>query len=87
MFRYGGDEFAVISFEDAQSVAEKFALVNLRLKEEVKEYALQTCAGVYHKQERDDERRIFELADSALYEAKQTGKARAVIFADASRQQ
>ena len=83
VFRYGGDEFAVVSFEDAQSVAEKFALVNLRLGEEAKEYVLQTCAGVYQMREHDNERRVFECADSALYQAKQTGKARAVIYTDA----
>ena len=39
-------------------------------------------AGVYRRQEQDDERRVFELADSALYQAKQNGRARAVIYAD-----
>lgn len=80
VFRYGGNEFAVISFEDAELVAEKMALVNLRLKENSVEYVLQICAGVYQNAAQDDERRIFELADSALYEAKQTGKSRSVIY-------
>ena len=80
VFRYGGDEFAVISFEDAGLVAEKMALVNLRPKENSTEYVLQVCAGVYQNTAQDDERRIFELADSALYEAKQTGKAHSVIY-------
>lgn len=80
VFRYGGDEFAVISFEDAESVAGKMDIVNLRLKESSQEYVLQTCAGVYWKHLGDNERRIFELADSALYEAKQAGKARSVIY-------
>ena len=39
VFRYGGDEFAVVSFEDAGPVAEKMALVNLRLKEKSAEYS------------------------------------------------
>lgn len=86
VFRYGGDEFAVISFEDSQSVAEKFHLVNLRLKEEVGAYVLQACSGVYQKREQDNERRVFEFADSALYEAKQTGKARTVIYSDTPQQ-
>lgn len=85
VFRYGGDEFAVISFGDAGSVAEKFSLVNRRLREEVTAYPLQTCAGVYQRQEQDDERQIFERADYALYEAKQTGKARAVVCTDTSQ--
>lgn len=83
VFRYGGDEFAVITFEDAETSAEKMELVNRRLKEKNKEYVLQTCSGVYHNQKQDDERSIFELADSALYEAKQNGKARSVIYGTA----
>lgn len=80
VFRYGGDEFAVISFESAESTAEKMALVNRRLKERDTEYLIQTCSGVYYNEKEDDERRIFERADSALYEAKQNGKARSVIY-------
>lgn len=80
VFRYGGDEFAVISFENAESTAEKMALVNRRLRERNTEYTLQTCSGVYYNEKEDDERRIFEHADSALYEAKQSGKARSVIY-------
>lgn len=80
VYRYGGDEFAVISFETAQSVAERFTRMNARLREEVREYALQTCSGVYLRRKQDDQRRIFECADAALYEAKQNGKAQAVIY-------
>lgn len=87
IFRYGGDEFALISFEDAQRVAEKMAHVNLRLKEEVTEYALQICSGIYQKQAQDNEHRVYKFADYALYEAKQNGKARTVIYGDASQQQ
>ncbi|MGN0598353.1 MAG: GGDEF domain-containing protein [Oscillospiraceae bacterium] len=80
VFRYGGDEFAVVSFENAENTAEKMELVNRRLNELGTEYVLQTCSGVYYNEEQDDERRIFELADSALYEAKHNGKARSVIY-------
>ena len=82
VYRYGGDEFAVISFENSHSVAEKMSFVNLRLKDEAKEYVLQTCSGVYYRQEQDEERRVFECADLALYEAKHNGKARSVIYGD-----
>lgn len=82
VFRYGGDEFAVISFEDAGSVVKKFTQLNLLLTQDGKPYTLQTCAGVYPRQARDNERQVFEHADSALYEAKQQGKARAVIYTE-----
>ena len=61
-------------------VSEKMASVNHLLKENKAEYKLQICAGVYQSEAQADERQIFELADSALYEAKQTGKARSVIY-------
>ena len=80
VFRYGGDEFAVISFEDAGRIAEKMERINLRLKENDTEYVLQICSGVYQSADQDDGRRIYELADSALYEAKRMGKARSVIY-------
>ena len=84
VFRYGGDEFAVISFDDAETAAANMDLVNRRLKEETTGYVLQTCSGVYHNEKQDDERRIFEFADSALYEAKHNGKARSVIYRSAA---
>lgn len=56
------------------------ALVNRGLKERNTEYLLQTCSGVYYNEQEDDERRIFECADHALYEVKQNGKARSVIY-------
>ncbi|MGN0438335.1 MAG: GGDEF domain-containing protein [Lachnospiraceae bacterium] len=82
VFRYGGDEFAIVSFESAETVAKKLETVNQRLKIRNTSYQLQTCAGVYQNKETDDERKIFELADAALYHAKHQGKARAVIYTD-----
>lgn len=80
VFRYGGDEFAVVSFEKAEIVAEEFERINEKLKEKVTQYKLQICAGVYYSESDQDERRIFEHADTALYEAKHQGKARAVVY-------
>lgn len=80
VYRYGGDEFAVISLEDAPAVAEKISRVNDLLNRECSAYPLHTCAGVYRRQPQDDERQVFERADSALYDAKHSGKARAVIY-------
>lgn len=80
VFRYGGDEFAVVSYEDSGIVVDKMILVNQRLKEKNKEYSLQLCAGIYYFSQKTDEKIIFECAGKALYEAKQNGKARAVVY-------
>lgn len=80
VFRYGGDEFAVISYEDAKSAAEKIAKVNQALKEKKKEYVLQVCAGIYSNDRKEDLKKMFSYADQALYEAKQNGKGYAAIY-------
>ena len=86
VFRYGGDEFAVISFEAPDRVCGKLSQVNRKLKEEAGAYTLQICAGVYARQSRDNERRIFEQADCALYAAKQSGGARIVLSGAPNRE-
>ena len=80
VFRYGGDEFAVISYEDAESAADKITQMNQTLKTNKKEYLLQVCAGVYSNDTKDDLQKIFSYADQALYEAKQNGKGCAAIY-------
>ena len=80
VFRYGGDEFAIISFEERDNVTEKIKNINVELLDNDKDYILQICAGVYHKIKNDNERIVFERADKALYEAKQQGKARVIVF-------
>ena len=55
-------------------------MINLRLKENNTKYMLQLCSGVYQNEDQDEGRRIYELADSALYSAKQSGKARSVVY-------
>ena len=80
VFRYGGDEFALVSCEDAEDVSGKIMQVNAQLKEAITDYELQVCGGVCQKKENTDGNRIFEHADAALYEAKQNGKARTAIY-------
>lgn len=82
VFRYGGDEFAIISFEESELVTDKIRNINRELKKINKDYVLQICAGVYHKTSNENERIVFERADKALYEAKQQGKARVITFGE-----
>ena len=80
VYRYGGDEFAVISFEKPHAVAEKIDTVNSRLKKRPTEYVLQISSGIYYNDQGLSEEKVFNLADSALYEAKETRKSKSVIY-------
>lgn len=81
VFRYGGDEFAVISTQMPKLVQEKMDGINRELLENNTKYRLQICAGIYHHDGLLDNKTVFASADQALYTAKQSGKARSVIFA------
>ena len=80
VFRYGGDEFAVISFDDPASVAARINTVNSRLAKRGSPYIPQLCAGIYCRDCGQDERQVFDCADTALYAAKQRGTGCAMIY-------
>lgn len=82
VYRYGGDEFAIITTQDGPSAQKKLEQVNESLRSRNTEYLLQICAGIYECAGEKESCRIFERADSALYTAKKEGKARAVIAAE-----
>lgn len=82
VFRYGGDEFAVISFASPDVTARKMDELNARLRQAGGTYLLKTCAGLYYTEQENNVNLIFERADQALYEAKRSGKGRAVIYQD-----
>ena len=80
VFRYGGDEFAVVSFENAAEVAEKMQLVNSRLKKRPAEYKLQISSGIFCNSRKYSQDHVIASADSALYRSKHSGKSRPVIY-------
>lgn len=80
VFRYGGDEFVVLSFENEKIVKEKMEAVNLRLEKWEAKYSLQISAGICRNEDKLPEQKLLEYADEALYEAKQRGKARIMIY-------
>jgi diguanylate cyclase (GGDEF)-like protein len=79
--RVGGDEFGVIlpetSSEDAEALAERIAL-SIRTQKIDKVGALKISAGVAELRADDTAADLFNRADSALYRAKSTGKARII---------
>ncbi|MGN1413903.1 MAG: GGDEF domain-containing protein [Anaerovoracaceae bacterium] len=80
VFRYGGDEFAVISFESPNEVAKKIDGINQILKTGRTSFLLQISCGIVQNNGCLNEQQIFEYADDALYQAKNHGKACAVIY-------
>ncbi len=88
IFRYGGEEFAVllnkISLSQAAVVAEK---IRLQVKAKYtlyngKKLNSTISLGISALQENDTEETVFVRADKALYEAKQSGKDRVVVFSE-----
>lgn len=79
VFRYGGDEFAIVSFEGTEEVARKIAEINETLGSLESRFILALSAGICLVEGEPDEKKIFEKADAALYKAKQEGKAKSVI--------
>lgn len=80
VYRYGGDEFAVVSFEDPDVVAKKINSINRILKEKKTSFQLQISCGIVQNNGLLNEQQIFEYADDALYQAKNQGKACAVVY-------
>ena len=80
VFRYGGDEFAIVSFDNAETVKAKLENVNAKLKESEKEYLLQLSVGIFVSDSKIDDRKVFELADDALYLAKNSDKSKISIY-------
>ena len=79
VFRYGGDEFAIVSFEGTEEVARKIAEINETLGSLENRFILALSAGICLVEDEPDEKKIFEKADAALYQAKQEGKSKSVI--------
>ena len=79
VFRYGGDEFAIVSFDGTEEVARKIAEINETLGSLENRFILALSAGICLVEDEPDEKKIFEKADAALYQAKQEGKSKSVI--------
>lgn len=88
LFRYGGDEFTILALNTSEKEAEKMAIKLLRLvKETVFEILghkinILFSGGVASNYNRDCANMwdIIDLADKALYWAKETGRGRICIF-------
>ncbi len=80
VFRFGGDEFAVISLDTAENVALGIDRVNKSLCGSVDGVQLHISAGIALSSAGEDASSVFAKADKALYESKSAGKSRASIY-------
>lgn len=80
VYRFGGDEFAIISSLDENSASEQIDAVNRKLVGACEGIKLHISAGIYRTKVGDETGAVFIRADRALYRAKGNGKGKSVIF-------
>ncbi len=82
VYRFGGDEFAVISPYDNEITGAKIALINEEFTKEDRELPLHISAGIYRTCDGDSMDDVFLRADQALYDSKKKGKAMWSIYGE-----
>lgn len=81
-YRYGGDEFMVVTTLTNEKVKDKFAAINQKLKELFPDAPVRVTAGLYNVCGNDTAQEIFIRADKALYQAKETCRGTTHIFSE-----
>lgn len=88
--RYGGEEFVVMMPETeattAKEVVDKLRgyIAQLPFHFRGEPVSITFSVGLTELQERDDQESVFDRADKALYQAKSSGRNRALIYESAS---
>ena len=93
--RYGGEEFSILlpftKIEEAQMVAERLRktienraidISKVNPDAETKTLNITLSLGIYEMKEHDNDEDLFKKADKALYQAKNTGRNKVVIYND-----
>lgn len=79
LFRFGGDEFIIITSISNDEIIEKFNQINASIKNYSTNVDFSISAGVYKVNSNDDEIAVFCKVDKALYKAKE-GRSQCIIF-------
>ncbi len=93
LFRYGGEEFIAVlpavSSEDLGDIAERLrkSIEDNAVSDGAKAVRITVSIGgaAYPKQMADNEAQLIELADKALYRAKESGRNRVVLVQECER--
>lgn len=80
IYRYGGDEFAVITTKEISEIIMKITEINLSLNVKFMEFELSISAGIYEIQQNDTVFDIFNNVDNALYQAKREIKNKIIVY-------
>jgi len=80
-FRYGGDEFVVISTERQDEIIRRCEQINKELAEKYTEISVQLSGGFYFPRSKEETYEDYlKFADRALYQAKSDGKGRFIFY-------
>ncbi len=74
VYRFGGDEFCVVTEEETSAIGKKLNEINAELNESRRDVDLHVSAGVYLAEGGENASQILIKADKALYRAKNSGK-------------
>ncbi len=80
IYRYGGDEFAVVSAEMPEEMAKKLTAINEAVREQLADYGVQLSAGIHRRERGENISAVLHKTDRALYAAKSGGKCTAVVY-------
>jgi len=80
-FRYGGDEFVVVSTERKDEIMRRCLQINSELNKKYPDIPVQLSGGFYLPRSKDETYEDYlKYADNALYQAKDLGKGRFVFY-------
>jgi len=80
-YRYGGDEFVVVSTERKGEITSRCQLINQTLREKYPDISVQLSGGFYMPRSKDENfLNYLKYADKALYQSKEQGKGRFTFY-------
>jgi len=80
VYRYGGDEFVIITDQSDRQISTAVGVINGALLEHYPREDVHISAGFYRFRAGEDEfTAVFRKADDSLYEAKRTGKSKFIF--------